>query len=90
MSETPEQVAERTEFVNRAMDRLMATARYGRQPGAQSPATEIIVRGDGGREVSVAIRESDIVAILHEVTAHLPCGVCGQDPCAWRKPEDDA
>lgn len=33
---SPENIAERTEFTNRSMCRLMATARYGDQPQESS------------------------------------------------------
>lgn len=76
------------EAVNRSMDRLMATATFGQQPRHAGPYTEIRTKGTQSDErVSVALRQSDIEAVLAELEEGAPCGICGHDPCVQRKPD---
>jgi hypothetical protein len=76
------------EATNRSMDRLMATAQYGVPEGAENE-TAIVVRGTSGRVVSISMRLSDTQAVLEEMEAGLPCGICHHKPCSWR-PRGDA
>jgi hypothetical protein len=72
------------EFVNRTMDRLMATATYGPQPKRPTEQTVLTVKGsESGRDVSVAMTASDIEAIFAEFALEAPCGICHHDPCIW-------
>jgi hypothetical protein len=82
---TPEQIAERTEFTNRLMHRLHATARHGRQPTNQGEAFEIVIEKGAvsGKQTSVAFRVSDTEAVITEMLAGLPCGICHQNPCTY-------
>jgi len=77
------------EAVNRQMDRLMATARYGRQQKLGEPYTEIVVEGAHG-EVSIGFGPDDIQAVMDELAAGAPCGICRCNPCSWRVPDGDA
>ena len=89
---TVQEIAEREEFTARSMDRLMATARDGRQPTNQGEMTEIVVEGSAtksGHQVSVAFRLKDTEAVIAEMAAGLPCGVCHHNPCTWKHKTDD-
>jgi len=74
----------KVEFVNRSMDRLMATAKYGDQPQRPTEQFSISVPASRGRRVSVAFTLSDTEAVLHELELDAPCGICHKSPCAWR------
>ena len=70
------------EATNRSMDRLMATARHGRQPTRPGQRTEIVVETPRG-QVSVAFAPEDIEAVILELEADAPCGVCHHNPCTY-------
>lgn len=85
---SPENIAERTEFTNRSMCRLMATARYGDQP-QEADAFQVKVRGaKTGKWVSVAFRQRDTEAVLSEIEVGAACGNCGHNPCEWRQRDE--
>lgn len=72
------------EAANRSMDRLMATAKYGAQPERPTAQTTLTVKGQRGKpDVSVAFTLSDTEAVLAEMEAGLPCGICHRNPCSW-------
>lgn len=77
------------EATNRTMDRMMASARYGRQKRA-GEYTELVVNDEAGREVSVSFGPDTIEAILLELEAGAPCGVCHSNPCSWRSRGSDS
>lgn len=78
------------EFVNRSMDRLMATATYGPQPKRPTEQTVFTVKGSKtGRDVSVSMNLSDTEAIFDEFDLDAPCGICHHDPCTWSMPRTD-
>jgi hypothetical protein len=77
------------EASNRSMDRLMATAKYGSQPPRGGAEQFVIsVPGRRGKRVSVAFTLADTAAIIDELEAGAPCGICHANPCKWRDPKE--
>ena len=70
------------EATNRQMDRLVASARRGRQAERSEPRTEIVVESPNG-PVSISFGPSDIEAVIMELEADAPCGVCHHNPCTY-------
>ena len=71
------------EATNRQMDRMMASAKFGRQANRGEVYTELVVDGPNG-EVSVGFGPDDIQAVLDELELGAPCGICHKNPCSWR------
>jgi len=78
----------REEFVNRTMDRLMATAKYGPQPKRPTRQTEITRQTPNG-PVSIAFTLADTEAVLAEMDLDAPCGICHHNPCTYSTTEPD-
>lgn len=70
------------EATNRTMDRMMATARQGRQRRS-GEYTEIVVKGRRG-DVSISFGPDSIEAVILELETGAPCGICHHNPCTWR------
>lgn len=74
------------EAVNRQMDRLLASAERGRRPPGQGE-TVLTVEGRHG-PVSVRFGVADIEAVIAELEAGAPCGICHSNPCRYRAPAE--